>query len=333
MMRKALVVGDPPACGGAVLTYAGPSMDVHGHRIALVGGRVYCEGCNSVGLIAKAGGPRRGFFYDAEIALEGDVVVCHCPVPPPLVSTLQQSMTYDDALAAAVSDYSPSFAALPGWFAGDSASVLASSKVVDALVEHLPEAEQVENICPNMTNKEFCTLVLDLRADAVKMIERRLKDLDLWGKREKARVKQWFGTDDETTRQYLRSGLSRCLRVLMGLTCDNFVRYSEQLMRNVGCTPSGNKIGLIAEVCKPDVKTHTIGIAIGFCGLRPRSAEWDSQLQTLIHEVTHFDDVFSSVDDIYKMGESLAIANDTERALKNADSLVGYVAYGVSYAG
>ncbi|WP_307687894.1 M35 family metallo-endopeptidase [Variovorax ginsengisoli] len=111
------------------------------------------------------------------------------------------------------------------------------------------------------------------------------------------------------------------------------MRYSEQLMRNVGCTPSGNKGSLIAEVCKPDIRTHTIGIAIGFCGLRSRSAEADSQLQTLIHEVTHFDDVFGSNDDVYTMWKSLSISDDTKRALKNADSIVGYIAYGVSYAG
>lgn len=180
MLRKALVVGDTPVPSGTILPYDGPLMTVYGHRIALVGGRVYCEGCNSVGIIAKAGGTRRGLFHTAEIALEGDVVVCHCPVPPPLVSTLQQSMNYDDGLAASVRGYSPSFTALPGWFAGDSTSVLASSKVVDGLVKHPPEAEQTENICPNMTNKEFCTLVLELRDVAVGLVEKRLKDLDVW---------------------------------------------------------------------------------------------------------------------------------------------------------
>lgn len=314
------------------MPYGGPAMDVHGHRVALIGGRAYCEGCNSVGIIAKAGGPRRGRFHTTEIALEGDVVVCHCTVPPRLVAALVHSVTYDDA-SGGLMEFSPSLAALPGWFAADLAEVAASSKLVDDLVEHPPEAEQIENICPNMTNKQFCTLVLSLRADAVQMVERRLKDLDLWGKHERARVIQWFGTDDDPTRQYLRDGLSRCLRVLKGLTCDNFVRYSERLMRNVGCTPSGNQAGLVAEVCGPDVKTHTIGIAIGFCDLRDRSAEADSQLQTLFHEVTHFSDTFGSTDEVYKMRESLSIAKDTKRALRNADSLTGYVAYGVRYAG
>ena len=169
MMRKVIVVGDPPAPGGAVLPYSGPMMDVFGHRIALIGGRAYCEGCNSVGIIAKAGGPRRGWLYGAEMALEGDVVICHCPVPPPLIATLVHNMNFDDMLAG-IRDFSASYAALPGWFAGDSTSVAASKKAVDELVEHPPEAEQTENICPNMTNKEFCNLMLDLRDKAVTLI-------------------------------------------------------------------------------------------------------------------------------------------------------------------
>ncbi len=303
-------------------------MNVHGHRIALVGGRVYCEGCNSVGIIAKAGGNRRGLFYGAEIALEGDVVFCHCPVPPPLLSTLQQSMTYDDGLTASVRDYSPSFTSLPGWFAGNSTSVLASSKIVDGIVKHPPEAEQTENICPNLTNKEFCKLVLELRDLAVRLVEKRLMDLDVWGKPEQQRAARWFGVSDETLRQYLKTGFQQTRKVLQGLTGDNFVRYSEQAMRNVGCTPSGNKNGLAAEVCGPDTKTRTIGIALDFCTLPDKSFGIDSKMGTLIHEATHFNDTFSSRDTVYQMRKSLGLATQPNVARTNADSLTGYVVYG-----
>lgn len=333
MMRKIIVVGDPPAPGGVVLPYEGPTSDMHGHQLALIGGRAYCEGCNSVGILAKAGGPRRAWFHNAEIALEGDVVVCHCPAPPMLVATLVHSVVYDDFLAAAVSEFQPSFAALPSWFSGDPATVAASKKVVDEMVKHPPQAEQSEKICPNMTNKEFCSLVLELRADAVKMVERRLKDLGLWGKAEKSRVATWFGTDDEGTRQYLRKGLTECLRVLKELTCGNFVRYSDESMRRVGCVAEKDMRLIAAGVCKSDVRTHTIGINIVFCDLRDRSAEGDSQLQTLLHEVIHFDDTFSTDDDVYSMSRSLTISQDTKRALKNTDSIAGYVAFGVSYEG
>ncbi|MDI3383474.1 M35 family metallo-endopeptidase [Xenophilus aerolatus] len=329
MLRKVIVVGDPPAPGGAVLSYEGPMMDVHGHRVALIGGRAYCEGCNSVGIIAKAGGPRRGRFYNTEIALEGDVVVCHCPAPPPLVATLVHSFTCDDGLAAAAKEFRASFAALPGWFAGDSAAVAASSKLVDDFVDHPPEAAQTENICPNMTNKQFALKVLGLRDLAVELIEKRVKDLTVWGRPEQSRVSKWFGQDDEGLRRYLEAGLRACVRVLKGLTAANFVRYSEDAMRNVGCVPSGNGSRLAAEVCKPDLKTRTIGIGLEFCGIPDISYSIDSKLATLIHEVTHFDDVFSSTDAVYHMGQSLKLlASDPNVARTNADSIVGYVLYG-----
>lgn len=95
MKRKILVVGDSPMSGGEVLGYDGRSFRVLGHRVALIGGRAYCNGCKSVGIIAKAGGPRRLRFI-SEVALDGDVVVCRCPAPQPIVSRLQGSSTYED---------------------------------------------------------------------------------------------------------------------------------------------------------------------------------------------------------------------------------------------
>jgi len=68
MERKIVVVGDPPATGGRILPYNGREYTVRGHKAALIGGRVYCEGCNGVGVIAKAGGPKRINFI-TEIAL------------------------------------------------------------------------------------------------------------------------------------------------------------------------------------------------------------------------------------------------------------------------
>jgi hypothetical protein len=256
------------------------------------------------------------------------VVVCHCPVPPPLIPTLQNSMTCDDAAAGAIRDLDPGRTTVQGRFGSDSAAVAASSKMVDDLVEHPPEAEQTENICPNMTNKEFVRLVLRLRGMAIDLVKKRINDLDAWGRPEQQRAAKWFGVSDENLRQYLKAGLQRTLKVLNELSGDNFVRYSEQAMRNVGCTASGNKVGLAAEVCGPDTKTHTIGIALEFCTLPDISYRIDSQVGTLIHEVTHFHDTFSSKDTIYNMGKSLALASQPSLARANADSITGYVLYG-----
>lgn len=334
MMRKQIVVGDPPASGGAVLTYSGPIMDVFGHRIALIGGRAYCEGCNSVGIIAKAGGPRRGLFYGAEMALEGDVVICQCPVPPPLVATLVHNTNFDDMLAGA-RDFNASYAALPGWFAGDSPSIAASKKLVDELVEHSPGAEQTENICPNMTNKEFAALAMKLRDLAIDYItKKRLPELERWDKEAQALATTWFGVADASLREHLQRGLAACVRVLEGLEAKNFVRFTAG-GKLVSCVLD-NGVGTVAAVCKPDVATHTIAIALPFCELEhdnrlvfgtDKVRDGDSRLLTLIHEVTHFYDTFRSNDTWYGTVKSRRQVNsqNLEALRVNADSIAGYI--------
>jgi hypothetical protein len=332
MERRILVVGDPPAPGGQVLPYDGPMFDLYGYRVALVGSRAYCKGCNSVGIIAKAGGPRRPQFI-SEAALEGDVVVCHCPVPQPILSTLQQTATCDDGAWYAVGTQ-PSLAAMAMTTTATHAGEMAAlKKAVDEGVKHPPEAEETEKMCPSMTNKEFCTLILALRDRAVALIsKKRLPELDRWDKGAQDRVKEWFGVADQPMRDYLQKGLIACKRVLESLGCANFVRYSDIAKKNLSCVFPSQTSGTIAAVCKPDTATRTIAIALAFCNLREYSAESDSKLLTLIHEVTHFDDCFGSFDTIYKMKESLkAVTSRSSDVKANADNIAGYVVWGESH--
>ncbi|MFS2099607.1 M35 family metallo-endopeptidase [Variovorax sp. Varisp85] len=327
MERKILVVGDPPALGGRVLPYDGPMFGLYGHRIALIGGRAYCEGCNSVGIIAKAGGPRRLQFI-SEAALEGDVVICHCPMPQPLLATLQHTSTYDDG-AWYAAGAEPSVAAMAMLVAAAPSEMAALKKVVDAGVAHPAEAEQTENICPNMTNKELVTTVLELRDKAVSLISgKRLPELERWNEADRSRVKDWFGVADQSTREYMQQGLKACVQVLRGLDARNFVRYSETALKHVGCILPSNADDAAAGVCKPDTATHTIAINIKFCALRPISADQDSKLSTLIHEVTHFNDCFGSFDALYYLRSSREAAKtDPQRMRSNADSIAGYVVW------
>ncbi|MET3495678.1 M35 family metallo-endopeptidase [Variovorax boronicumulans] len=342
MMRKILVVGDPPAPGGRVLPYDGPLFNLYGHRVALIGGRAYCEGCNSVGIIAKVGGRRRPRFI-SEVALEGDVVICHCPVPQPLVSVLQQTAIYDDddAHAAGVvftgTELAAKVAPDPGL------EMAAFKKAVDAAVTHPPEAEQTENICPNMTNKEFAAMALKLRDTAVDYITRqRLPELNRWDKQAQARVKTWFGIADQSTREHLQKGLASCVRVLNGLEAKNFVRFTEG--GKLAMCVMGSASGTVAAVCKPDTATHTIAIALDFCTFKwdnkihfetHEVLDGDSRLLTLLHEVTHFDDTFSSSDEWYGTRISRINAADPKNRAKarmNADSIAAYI-LGVTHEG
>jgi hypothetical protein len=334
MMRKFLVVGDPPASGGRVLPYEGPMLDLFGHRAALIGGRAYCEGCNSVGIIAKAGGPRRPQFI-SEVALEGDVVVCHCPVPQPLLSRLQQSTEYDDEDWHATGTM-PTMAALGATAATTSGSEMAAfKKIVDGGVTHPPEAEQTENICPNMTNKAFATLMMKLRDMAVDYItKQRLPELERWDREAQARVLTWFGIADQSTREHLRKGLTECVRVLQGLKAKNFVRFTAG--GKLATCVLNDGVGTVAAVCKPDIATHTIAIALPFCEFpydnrvifgTNKVFDGNSRLLTLIHEVTHFDDTFSSNDTWYGTTNSRDhVSTENLAALRvNADSIAAYV--------
>ncbi|MEM4988852.1 PAAR domain-containing protein [Collimonas sp. H4R21] len=97
VMRKIVVVGDKTTTSGVILPNANSTFSVGdaGHKVALIGDQATCLACKGVGLIAKAGGPRRMNFM-GEVALENDVVICGCPVHPKVVANLHQTMTYDD---------------------------------------------------------------------------------------------------------------------------------------------------------------------------------------------------------------------------------------------
>lgn len=97
MMRRIAVVGDTLLNGGTVLSYAGPACTFGnaGHQVALIGGQAYCEMCKSVGIITKAGGPRRMNFM-GEVALDGDEVLCRCLHPKRIVAVLAGEAWYED---------------------------------------------------------------------------------------------------------------------------------------------------------------------------------------------------------------------------------------------
>lgn len=343
MERRIIVVGDPPICGGQVLPYEGRENTIRGHQVALIGGRAFCEGCNSVGIIAKAGGPRRMGFI-TEIALEGDVVICHCPKPQPIKSVLQSTSTYDDMMARrGPLDHLPTDMMSLSLVKDQGTHVAMQKRIVDDEVTHPPEAQQIENICPNMTNKEFAVLVMKLRDEAIVLVAQRRQELERWDKVARERIKVWFGRADlETMRDYLQKGLIACDRALRELEPKNFVRWSPTALKHVNCVSSaqdGN--GVVAEVCKPDVKTRTIAIAPRFCELPPNVLihgtatirDGDSKLLTIVHEVTHFDDTFGSHDLWYTTKESRMVAagksfnrdHDPRKTPLNADNIAAYI--------
>lgn len=186
-------------------------------------------------------------------------------------------------------------------------------------------------ICPNMTDAEFRKMVLKNRDRAIAHVETRLSDLRRWTAKDQARVALWFGSSDGGARERLINGLTAIARVLRELAPKNFVRYSDEMVKHLGCAPNmKNPTGVVADVCGPDTSTHTICIHIDFCSMREFSWDKDSMVSTLIHEASHFKDTFGTQDHIYFMSKSLQLAKtNPELTLDNADSIAGYVIYEV----
>ncbi|QVN17746.1 hypothetical protein JYG32_15995 [Burkholderia pyrrocinia] len=185
-------------------------------------------------------------------------------------------------------------------------------------------------ICENMTDAEFRKKVLALRDDAVKIVAQRLHELSAWKAHARARVREWFGSDDESTRGVLSEGLAALVIVMQGLTARNFVRSDPELDRALGCTPNTkNLAGEVAHVCGPDTATHTISITPKFCELPDTSAgTFDSMQLTIVHECVHFMDTFGALDYKNTYGQFLSrrlAKEEPAMAIRNADNLAWYI--------
>ncbi|WP_423382617.1 M35 family metallo-endopeptidase [Burkholderia sp. LMG 32019] len=185
-------------------------------------------------------------------------------------------------------------------------------------------------ICKNMKDSEFRKLVLSLRDDAVKVIHQRIGELNAWQPPAQERVKTWFGTADETTRQTLMAGLAALIKIMNDLTGVNFVRPNSYMDKATGCLPNRKNLdGEMAHVCGPDTATHTIAIDEGFCTLPDKSAATLSSKQlTIVHECTHFLDTFGSVDYNNNYGQflgKLLAKNEPSMAIKNADNIAWHI--------
>lgn len=189
-------------------------------------------------------------------------------------------------------------------------------------------------VCFNVKGEEFGRLMMELRDEAVNYAQNRKLELLLWNDQSKARTKKWFNSSNQEIRDYLLPIIDSIIRVLRSLTPDNFDYDTAENNMQAGCAPGrGLRLdGSIATVCPSDTEKHRISINMRFFEIPKRGVIYgtnefngrDSQLMTLIHEVTHFNDVAASSDDFYSARNSLNHAGDP-RAKINADSISSYI--------
>ncbi|WP_262421713.1 M35 family metallo-endopeptidase [Paraburkholderia sp. UCT31] len=97
----------------------------------------------------------------------------------------------------------------------------------------------------------------------------------------------------------------------------------------LSCVPKPDSGKNHAAVCKPDSEKRVIAICSAFCS-SPFGQLWKPcKIKTIIHECTHFTDTFNSRDEIYvdtESGARIWAENHREEAIRNADSITGYIA-------
>ena len=123
-----------------------------------------------------------------------------------------------------------------------------------------------------------------------------------------ARYVQWFGTFDATRWATVRSHFSAMGTLLtsgaIGADCSG-----------TGCGGSDT----FAYVYPTDTATHTVHLCTQFWLADPTGT--DSKAGTLVHELSHFDDIGATTDWVYGQSSaaSLAVSN-ADRAVENADN-------------
>jgi hypothetical protein len=184
-------------------------------------------------------------------------------------------------------------------------------------------------ICKNMTNAQFRSLMMQLRDIALRLISNRITALSTMWTSEQKRMQQWLGRSDLESKKILQAGLGRLSTVMSELKPENLMRYDDERQRTLSCSPVGDNGSTDASVCKPDSAKRIIAFYSHICTEPDAFLEKACKLKALIHECTHFTDVFDSVDRMYGNGRGLEIwtrANEAD-AFTNADNLTHYIAH------
>lgn len=155
---------------------------------------------------------------------------------------------------------------------------------------------------------------------AINMLKNKLKELETWDDKAKANVKKWMGDDSEEVKKMLTDRITKEIEVLSNMDRSNFK----------SAEPGNNDC--FAYVY-PNDKTHTVYLGDSF-EPAPETGS-DSKAGTLIHEVSHFNDVAGTDDVVHpacggktcygtKNAENLAKKSPSD-AQKNADNFEYYI--------
>ncbi len=157
-------------------------------------------------------------------------------------------------------------------------------------------------------------------ADAKVMLKKKQDELALWDDKAKENVKKWMGDDSEATRTMLQDRIKKEQALLDTMDEKNFKPGTQKALGKK------NKIEDIYAYVIPNDTTHTVYVGGLFDDPDTPDTGQDSRAGTVVHELSHFDDVGGTKDVIYGADNAKNLAKKKPAgAQKNADNFEYYM--------
>lgn len=122
------------------------------------------------------------------------------------------------------------------------------------------------------------------------ILMQRKYELEVWNEQHQARFKKVFGFVNDKARAWILEGIKKEIELNETIPLSNFIKINENVYANVNSTDLQHKI----NIGKKFSKAPLIGK--------------DSQVVTLCHEMSHFDDILATKDLGEHSPKSYAIA-------------------------
>ncbi len=187
--------------------------------------------------------------------------------------------------------------------------------------------EEMQEYLSAEEQKDFCENISRIIRLAYMHVSIRHAGINIWDRAEKERFKKWFGVDDGIGVARIKLGLWSMKNVLEKLSCSDFLPWTTEIGKALGCPVNENKPYVVAAVC-PEPGQHKIMLSHGFLKLQQTGWNSSTQVAVLIHELAHMPDVLGTRGEGERYGffGAQSLARDTPAdALRNSDNVAGYV--------
>jgi uncharacterized Zn-binding protein involved in type VI secretion len=199
-----------------------------------------------------------------------------------------------------------------GMITSGSATVLIGETMNPDLIKALIE-NKIKSDFKEPSEGEKIVLINQAIRDCIALLERKLVLLEQEEREALDAFMKWFGRVDEEAKQTILTRIRKALEVSRTLTVDNFDVIEDQDAKKC-----------YSALVNAEDKFHTIFLGDKFW----KDGRFDekSMGETLIHELSHFHDIGSTIDVDYGVQKCLSLVETLPgKVLDNADSFKYFV--------